>query len=704
METFTIKGKEIFIGDFKVQELAEKYGTPTYIYNEQRIRENFRRAFSAFSSCYPDFKFFYAVKACNNPAIVSILKQEGAGIDAASVNEILLAKRLGLDGENVMFSGNFLSDEDIQEGLESGVIFNLDDVSLLPRVLKYRTPEILSFRVNPGYGKSNVGDFVTNAGPKAKFGIHPDLVTEAYRKAKAAGIKRFGVHMMPGSCVTDSEYFAFVTDLLMEIVGKSAKELKIEFEFVNIGGGLGIPYKENESHLDIEKTAELVATTFKESVKKYGMTPPKLMMEPGRYFVGDAGIVLGKVHAIKDSYSKIIGTDIGMNVLVRPAFYGAYHKIFFNGRIGDPMEVCGLCGQLCENSDFWVKEREFPKTVNEGDLVVVTDAGAYGFGMSYQYNGRLRPAEVLVNGKDIHLIRKRETFEDMIKNTIMTTGLKKIIESALSKSNEVQDKESLRLELEILLSSLLQISRIDIYLKEQLALTDTQIKEIEAKISRLIKGEPLCYIIGYAQFRNIKLKTGPGVLIPRPETEQIIDIAARYIKDNSLIIDVGTGTGAIALSIAKEFPKTKVTGVDVSNEALRYAIENKEINKIENVIFKINDLCSGFSSNSFDIIIANLPYISEEEYSKLPSSVSCFEPKLALTPGKTGLELIERLADQSKRVLKPNGSLILEIGYNQGPLVKKILNNANCFKKIEILTDYKNLDRFAIGEKLANTN
>jgi len=417
METFTIKGKEIYIGNFKVQELAEKYGIPTYIYNEQRIRENFRRAFSAFTSHYPDFKFFYAVKACSNPAIVSILKQEGAGIDAASVNEILLAKSLGLGGENVMFSGNFLSDEDIQGGIESGVIFNLDDISLLQRVLKYGTPAILSFRVNPGYGKSNVGDFVTNAGSNAKFGIHPDQVTDAYRRAKAARVKRFGVHMMPGSCITDPEYFAFVTNLLMEIVGKTARELKIEFEFINIGGGLGIPYKENEPPLDIEKTAELVAFTFKEAVKKYGMRPPRLMMEPGRYFVGDAGIVLGKVHAIKHSYSKIIGTDIGMNVLVRPVFYEAYHKILFNGRVGDPMEVCGLCGQLCENSDFWVKKRKFPKTVQEGDLVIVTDAGAYGFGMSYQYNGRLRPAEVLVNGSESHLIRPRETFEDMVRNT-----------------------------------------------------------------------------------------------------------------------------------------------------------------------------------------------------------------------------------------------------------------------------------------------
>ncbi|HJO93676.1 MAG TPA: diaminopimelate decarboxylase [Victivallales bacterium] len=425
MKTYTVNNKEIYIGDLKVQELAEKYGTPSYVYNEERIRNNFRRAFNAFKAYYPDFKFFYAVKACNNPAIVNILRQEGAGIDAASVNEIQLAKKVGLSGENVMFSGNFLSDEDIIKGLESGVIFNLDDISLLPRVLKHGKPEILSFRINPGYGKSNVGEFVTNAGPKAKFGLHPEMVTEAFRQAKEAGIKRFGVHMMPGSCLTEPEYFSFVTNLLMEIVGKTSQELNINFEFIDLGGGLGIPYSDEEIVLDIEETAKLVAETFKAAINKYGMKPPRLMMEPARYFVGDAGVVLGKVHSIKESYSKIIGTDIGMNILVRPAFYGSFHKILINGRVGDETEKLGLCGQLCENTDLWVKDRELPKTIEEGDIAVATDAGAYGFGMSYQYNGRLKPAEVLVNGDQSFLIRERETFEDMLLHTSTPEYLEK---------------------------------------------------------------------------------------------------------------------------------------------------------------------------------------------------------------------------------------------------------------------------------------
>ncbi len=412
-----IENNQIKIGNVSVETLAEIYGTPTYVYDEQKIRANFRRAYDAFAKYYPDFRFFYAVKACNNPAIVQILTSEGAGIDAASVNEILLAKKVGQTGENVMFSGNFLSDDDIRQGLESGVIFNLDDPALLPRVIKHGIPEFLSFRVNPGVGKSNVGDFVTNAGPEAKFGIHPDQVLEAYRAAKAAGVKRFGAHMMTGSCITDPDYFPFITGLLMDIIGKVARELDIEFEFIDLGGGLGIPYKPEEEGLDLERAARLTAEMFANKIKEYGMKPPRLMMEPARYFVGNAGYIIGRVHAIKDSYKRIVGTDIGMNTLARPAMYGSYHHIYVNGKENHARKAIGMCGQLCENTDFWVKSRELPEDIAEGDLVVVENGGAYGFAMSYQYNGRLRPAEVLVNGDQHALIRARETFEDMIRHT-----------------------------------------------------------------------------------------------------------------------------------------------------------------------------------------------------------------------------------------------------------------------------------------------
>lgn len=420
-----IRNGQIYLEDVPVTTLAAAYGTPTYVYEENRIRANFRRALAAFRKYYDNFRFFYAIKANNNLAVANILRQEGAGIDAASVNEILLAKKLGLGGDNVMFSGNFLSDDDIRQGLDSGVIFNLDDISTLPRVLKFGKPDRISFRVNPGYGKSEVGDFVTNAGPDAKFGVHPDQVMDAYRLAKEAGIKHFGAHMMPGSCIRDPEYFKFITELLMDIIGKAARELNINFDFIDLGGGLGIPYRHEDKALDINQAAQLVADTFQRKIQQYGLTPPRLMMEPARYFVGDAGFLLGTVHSIKDSYTRIIGTDVSMNILARPAMYGAYHHIYVNGREDEPRRPVGLCGQVCENTDFWVRCRELPQGISLGDIIVIEDAGAYGYAMSYQYNGRLKPAEALVCNERHWLIRKREDIEDLVRNVFIPEHLLK---------------------------------------------------------------------------------------------------------------------------------------------------------------------------------------------------------------------------------------------------------------------------------------
>ncbi|MBN1420450.1 MAG: diaminopimelate decarboxylase [Planctomycetes bacterium] len=406
----------IWIGGASARELAERYGTPLYVYDETRIRSNFRRVRAAFESRYTPFRLFYAIKASNNPAIARILRQEGAGIDAASVNEILLARHIGAEGQDVIFTGNNLSDEDIREALETGAIFNLDDASTLPRLLRIGTPSIICFRINPGYGESNVGEFVTNAGPDAKFGIHPDQVEGAYRAARDAGIRRFGVHMMPGSCVTKVEYFPYVVELLMDIAGPVAKAIGIEFEFIDLGGGLGIPYRPGEAALDLDRAADLVVEVFRKKIEQYGLRPPTLKMEPARILVGDAGWVIGRVHSLKHGYRSIIGTDIGMNVLARPAFYKAYHHIYVDGKEDAPRATWGVCGQICENTDFWVRERQLPANVEVGDLVVVENAGAYGFVMSYAYNGRLRPAEVLVREGTSWLIRERETFEDTIRN------------------------------------------------------------------------------------------------------------------------------------------------------------------------------------------------------------------------------------------------------------------------------------------------
>lgn len=405
-----------------VKTLAEKCGTPLYVYDAERIRENYRRLYRAFSSKWPAFQIFYAVKANTHPAVVQILLDEGAGCDCASENELRLAMQLGRKGEKILFSGNMLTDADLKAGLQSKALFNLDDTSLLPRLLSFGSPQVLSFRINPAIGKSNVHASDVMAGLEAKFGIPWEKAEAAYALAKEKGLKRFGVHMMTGSCVTDPGYFAAISEKLLNCVGPIAKKLTIDFEFINIGGGFGIPYQPSEKSLDIEKTAKLVADVFKKKTKEFGLRKVKLFVEPGRYLVGDAGYVIGRVHTIKESYKKFVGTDVGMNILARPVLYGAYHGIevvkTHDSCLITHDEVVTITGQACENADAWGRDRKLPK-IEVGDLIVVENAGAYGYVMSYPYNGRLRPAEVLVDGVSHKLIRKRETFEDWMRNTTL---------------------------------------------------------------------------------------------------------------------------------------------------------------------------------------------------------------------------------------------------------------------------------------------
>lgn len=412
----------MMIGQHNVKDLATTFGTPIFVYDEDRIRENMRRVKTAFSSRYPNFKLYYAVKTNEHPAIAKILVSEGAGMDTASVNEVKLAQSIGLSGEEIIFSGNFLSDEDLKAGLEAGVIFNLDDLSLLPRLLTFGKPEIVSFRINPGMGKSNVGHFDITGGPEAKFGLHPSQVMEAYHAAKEAGITRFGVHMMAGSCVTDAPYFAEITHRLFEIIGEVGRTLGITFEFIDLGGGLGIPYRPGEPTLDLDLAAEGVVREFRAGCERYGLTPPRLVLEPGRYLVGDAGYLVGRVHATKEGYRPIVGTDLGMNIVPRVVLYGAYHELVVPGKEDLPPVPTNLCGQICEQTDLWAVDRPLPP-LEIGDLIVMKNAGAYCYGMSYRYNGRLLPAEVLVSGAEAALIREADPFEELWRGVHMPTHL-----------------------------------------------------------------------------------------------------------------------------------------------------------------------------------------------------------------------------------------------------------------------------------------
>lgn len=405
------------INNVEVEELVRDYGTPIFVYDESRIRDNFLRVKNAFLSRYENFKIYYAIKCNNNPSLAKILIDEGAGIDASSANEIKLAKYLGVDGSDIIFSGNFLSDEDIKEGLKEKTLFNLDDVSLLPRLLSFGKPEILSFRINPDTGKSNVGYFDVTGGPEAKFGLHINQAVEAYKLAQNAGIKNFGIHMMAGSCVTDPEYFKDITMRLFDVIGKIKKELDIEFDFVDLGGGFGIPYKSDEKELDLDRAVEGIVQAVRIKCEEYNLPLPKIVVEPGRYFMADAGYLLGRVLSKKESYKEIWGSDISMNIVPRVILYEAFHDVVVVNKENLEIYPTFLCGQICEQTDLWWKGLPLPK-LDIGDLLVMKNVGAYCFGMSYEYNGRILPAEILVQcDSTTRVIREAEKFEDTLRGT-----------------------------------------------------------------------------------------------------------------------------------------------------------------------------------------------------------------------------------------------------------------------------------------------
>jgi diaminopimelate decarboxylase len=411
------RGGVLFVEGCDVRELAERFGTPLYIYSENRIRTNYRRLLEAYRKHYPRFKAYYAVKANNNPAIVKVLASEGAGADASCVAEILMARAAGISSEEILYSGVYNTDADLRYAVDNGVQLNLEDVSQLDRLAGYRLPNLLSFRINPGVGGSGSEKLIF-AGPDAKFGIIESDVERVYARAKELGVERFGIHMMTGSNILTEHYFEEVVERLLDIAGPIARRLGITFDFIDIGGSLGVPYRPEEEELDIERVAASVVKKLREKLVQYQMGEPLLVHEPGRYLVSDAGILLTRVTSIKEGYKRFVGLNAGMHTLLRPALYGAYHHILYakdlNALCDRPVH---LVGQICENTDLFAKDRPLPHEVDLGDLFAILNVGAYGFCMSSQYNSQPRAAEVLVSKGRAELIRERETLHNLIQGT-----------------------------------------------------------------------------------------------------------------------------------------------------------------------------------------------------------------------------------------------------------------------------------------------
>ena len=398
-----------------VMKAVEKFQTPFFLYEESRLRANCRALQNAFRKYFPDFQPLYAVKANNNPSILKIIKEEGFWFDCSSESECWMTKKIGGKG---MYTGNYTPVEVLKFAKDAGMILNLDDTSNVPMLGEIGVPETLSFRINPGIGKGGMESVIT-AGPDAKFGVPFEKAGEAYKMAKAAGVKHFGMHMMTGSNVLDEEYFAKAVEKLLEIVAMVKKESGVEIEFLNIGGGFGVPYRAEEKSLDLDKIAKSIKETFDRQCAKLAIKAPRLMAEPGRYITANMGFLIGKVVVIKDSYKKFIGIDASSNDMPRPAIYGAYHyvSVIKKGAASEKKEIVSVVGSICENNDQFAKDRELT-TCEIGDILVIHNCGGHAYAMGHNYNGKLKHAEYLLqeNG-ELRMIRRAETFEDLYRTT-----------------------------------------------------------------------------------------------------------------------------------------------------------------------------------------------------------------------------------------------------------------------------------------------
>lgn len=402
--------------------LASKFGTPLYVYSENRIRENYQKLHQAFAGKYPHCAVHYAVKANSNPAIIQILHEEGAGFDCSCLEEVMLVKQLGIPNEKLIYTGAYVPKASVISVIDQGIQMNMDCISVLDLLKDQKLPEVVSFRINPGLGMGGTEGLVF-AGEDAKFGISQEIAEKAYAQALAMGARKFGAHMMTGSNVLDPSYFPHIVETLLDIIGPISQKLNITFEYIDLGGSFGIPYYPDDQALDIDQVAAEVIAVLKRKLLQYRMGEPKIILEPGRYLVGNSGILLTRVCSIKEGKKTFIGVDAGINTIY--FLEGAYRHITAvdkESAVDDkPVTVVG---PLCTNKDVLGDSISLPSAMKIDDVLCIYDVGAYGFCKSSQFNTRPRCAEVLVSNGHCFLIREAETFDDLFHKTVIPEHLR----------------------------------------------------------------------------------------------------------------------------------------------------------------------------------------------------------------------------------------------------------------------------------------
>jgi diaminopimelate decarboxylase len=401
----------------ELETIIQKYPTPFHIYDERGIRENATRFLRAFSWA-PGFKEYFAVKACPNPTIVKLLGSLGFGTDCSSMAELVLSERVGITGDSIMFTSNDTPASEFKKARQLGAIINLDDISHIDFLKKHAgIPDVLSIRYNPGPRRN--GNGIIGNPVEAKYGFTHQQVFEGYQRLKQLGVKHFGLHSFIISNDIDRSHYAATARMLFQLAADVKAATGVRIEFINLSGGLGIPYRPEEEAVDIEALAREIREAYEEFLEPAGLHPMKIFTECGRYITGPYGYLVSTVLHKKNIYREYVGLDACMANLMRPALYGAYHHITVMGKETAPHDrVYDVTGSLCENNDKFAIQRELPE-IEPGDIVVIHDAGAHGHAMGFNYNGKLRSAELLLKeDRSVALIRRAETLDDYFATAI----------------------------------------------------------------------------------------------------------------------------------------------------------------------------------------------------------------------------------------------------------------------------------------------
>ncbi len=418
--------KKPFVTKEQLEEIAEQFPTPFYLYDEQGIRNNVEELYDAFS-WNRGFKEYFAVKATPNPYLINILHEYGCGTDCSSMTELMLSEAIGITGQDVMFSANDTPTAEFRKAADMGAVINLDDITHIAKVEEAvgTFPKVMSCRFNPG-GLFKISNDIMDNPSDAKYGMTEDQIVEAFRILKKKGVEEFGIHAFLVSNTVTNDYYPMLAKVLFELAVKLKELTGAHISFINLSGRIGIPYRPDQEPNDIYKISRGVKKVYEEVLVPAGMGDVALYTELGRYMLGPYGALITRAINEKHIYKEYIGVDACAAHLIRPAMYGAYHHITVMGKENALCDhVYDVVGSLCENNDKFAIDRILPK-IDMGDLLFIHDAGAHGFSMGYNYNGRLRSAEILLQKDGTpKLIRREETprdyfatfdFSDILKN------------------------------------------------------------------------------------------------------------------------------------------------------------------------------------------------------------------------------------------------------------------------------------------------